>query len=71
MNATKHSKPVIGERVIWYQREDLAWYTMVIKSDLVGAKDGVERLQVTYEDYPDEPPRLIPLNEVCRLPEKY
>lgn len=71
MESKQKSKPAIGDRVLWYQREDLAWYTMVIKSDLIASKNGVGRVQAAYEDYPEERPFLIPHNELFRMPEKF
>ncbi len=71
MESKAKSKPAIGDRVLWFQREDLAWYTMVIKSDLIASKNGVDRVQAAYEDYPEERPFLIPQNELFRMPEKF
>lgn len=44
---------------------------MVIESELIASKNGVDRVQAAYEDYPEERPFLIPHNELFRMPEKF
>lgn len=59
-----------GDKLLHYIPEDGAWYTITICTVMVPSRSGEKRLEVTFDDYPDDGRIVIATEHLFRMPER-
>lgn len=65
---TPTPKLTVSDKVLWFIDEDKAWYTLIVTNTLVAPENGIAKVQVRYEHFPEDGKFLVPLNELHALP---
>ncbi len=70
MSEPTFKKPERGAKLLQFVEDDGAWYTVTIKTVMVANKQGQERYEVTYDDYPEERPVVVLKTDLHAFPTK-